>query len=195
MVSRLGGAPEWPNRRRRSSAAGEGKTSGVAFRGSSGRVTRRGGRGRTGGASWGVGEARGGRWPWVRRRWRRAPLGGVRERETEEGMGSRGREGRCRGRGRLRGVARGSGRKQEVARGGSRRWPRQHRRAPRLASARPPGRGGRGQRRRRWAGPAGGELGRLVGCTGEARYVLLPLIFALFYFLIIVFYLFQSVLI
>ena len=35
--------------------------------------------------------------------------------------------------------------------GGGRR-----RRAPRLASARPPGRGGRGQRRRRWAGPAGG---------------------------------------
>ena len=34
----------------------------------------------------------------------------------------------------------------------------------------------------RWAGPAGGELGRLVGCTGEARYVLLPLIFVLFYF-------------
>ena len=68
MVSRLGGAPEWPNRRRRSSAAGEGKTSGLAFRGSSGRVTRRGGRGRTGGASRGVGEARGGRWPWVRRR-------------------------------------------------------------------------------------------------------------------------------
>ena len=43
-----------------------------------------------------------------------------------------------------------------MARGGSRRWPRQRRRAPRLASARPPGRGGRGQRRRRWAGPAGG---------------------------------------
>ena len=28
----------------------------------------------------------------------------------------------------------------------------------------------------------GGGLGRLVGCTGEARYVLLPLIFVLFYF-------------
>ena len=131
MVSRLGGAPEWPNRRRRSSAAGEGKTSGVAFRGSSGRVTRRGGRGRTGGASWGVGEARGGRWPWVRRRWRRAPLGGVRERKTEEGMGSRGREGRCRGRGRLRGVARESGRLPRR----SRRWPALFGRAPRLASA------------------------------------------------------------
>ena len=33
-----------------------------------------------------------------------------------------------------------------------------------------------------WAGQGGGELGRLVGCTGEARYVLLPLIFVLFYF-------------
>ena len=159
MVSRLGGAPEWPNRRRRSSAAGEGKTSGVAFRGSSGRVTRRGGRGRTGGASWGVGEARGGRWPWVRRRWRRAPLGGVRERETEEGMGSRGREGRCRGRGRLRGVARESGRLPRR----SRRWPALFGRAPRLASARPPGRGGRGQRRRRWAGPSWAGPGGLHG--------------------------------
>ena len=39
-------------------------------------------------------------------------------REAEEETGFRGREGRCRGRGRLRGVARGSGRKQEVARGG-----------------------------------------------------------------------------
>ena len=41
--------------------------------------------------------------------------------------------------------------------GGGRR-----RRAPRLASARPPGRGGRGQRRRRWAGPAGGTGPALV---------------------------------
>ena len=34
-----------------------------------------------------------------------------------------------------------------------------------------------------WAG--WGELGRLVGCTGEARYVLLPLIFVLFHFFFI----------
>ena len=40
-----------------------GKTSGAAFRGSSGRVRRRGGRGRTCGALGGVGEARGGWWP------------------------------------------------------------------------------------------------------------------------------------
>ena len=43
-----------------------------------------------------------------------------------------------------------------------------------------------------WAGQ-GGELGRLVGCTGEARYVLLPLIlfcFIFFLFLQFVFDLF-----
>ena len=32
-VSGLGGAPEWPNRRRRSSAAGEGENVGAALRG------------------------------------------------------------------------------------------------------------------------------------------------------------------
>ena len=53
-----------------------------------------------------------------RRRWRRAPLGGVRERGAEEGMGSRVREERCRGRGGVRGslgcLQRRAG-KQEVA--------------------------------------------------------------------------------
>ena len=86
----------------------------------------------------------------------------MRERETEEGMGSRGREGRCRGRGRLRGV-RGRLGNASVEAGG--------------------GRGGIGARHRAasvrgeeddkgeevgWAGQVG-ELGRLVGCTGEAR--------------------------
>ena len=77
--------------------------------------------------------------------------------------------------------------------GGGRR-----RRAPRLASARPPGRGGRGQRRRRWAGPAGGTGPALVAARvrpGKWPRWPLPFYFALFYFLIIVFYLFQSVLI
>ena len=46
--------------------------------------------------------------------------------------------------------------RQEVARGGSRRWPRPLGRAPRLASVRPPGRGGRGQ-------GGGGGLGRPDG--------------------------------
>ena len=80
-----------------------------------------------------------------------------RERETEEGESSGESEGRSGRRVASSGASLGRPRrKQEVARGGSRRWPRQRRRAPRLASARPPGRGGRGQRRRRWAGPAGG---------------------------------------
>ena len=75
--------------------------------------------------------------------------GACRER-AEEGTGSRGREGRCRGRGRLRGVAR----EARERLGGSRRWPRRHRRSP------PSCFGARGGRRqgggRRWAGPAGG---------------------------------------
>ena len=62
----------------------------------------------------------------------------------------------------------------------------QRRRAPRLASARPPGRGGRGQRRRRWAGPVGGAGPALVGCTVRpgklcSFYYLLFSIFVLFY--------------
>ena len=64
-----------------------------------------------------------------------------------------------------------------------------HRRAPRLASARPPGRGGRGQRRRRWAGPAGGTGPALVAARVRPgkwpRWPLSPLFlfcFIFFYF-------------
>ena len=144
-------------RRRRSSAAGEGENVGGGVPGlfwsrettrrtredlrSSGR--RRGGERSTVAAAIGVGGGGGSR---------------VRGRE------SRGRRG---GRGRVRAV-RGScvaspcmdrlegGGLQREAGGGRRR------RAPRLASARPPGRGGRGQGRRRWAGPAGGTGPALV---------------------------------
>ena len=68
--------------------------------------------------------------------------------------------------------------------GGGRR-----RRAPRLASARPPGRGGRGQGRRRWAGPAGGTGPALVAARVRPgkwpRWPLSPLFlfcFIFFYF-------------
>ena len=85
------------------------------------------------------------------------------------------------GSGRHRGIhPRGQG-KQEVARG-SRRWPRQRRRAPRLASVRPPGRGGRGQ----GGGGGLGRLGRLVApgrlrVSGPGRFS------ALFYFFFLLF--------
>ena len=63
--------------------------------------------------------------------------------------------------------------------GGGRR-----RRAPRLASARPPGRGGRGQGRRRWAGPAGEAGPALVGCTVRpgklCSFYFFPVLFVLF---------------
>ena len=136
-----------------------------------------GGRVGQGRALGGVGEARGGRWPWVRRRWRRAPLGGVRERETEEGMGSRGREGRCRGRGRLRGVAdgvQGDERKQEVARGKQEVAEASRARAtPRLCSSSWQRR--KRTRGRRWAGPAGPVLlGHQMAFTGKSRWFCSP---------------------
>ena len=65
--------------------------------------------------------------------------------------------------------------------GGSRRWPGQRRRAPRLASVRPPGRGGRGQ-------GGGGGLGRPDGAgPGKWRQVSSVLfhIFLLFCFYLI----------
>ena len=99
------------------------------------------GSGRRGEAS-GYGDAR------RRRRW----FSG--EREREQGEKRRARESES-GAGQLRGFVRGI----EGVRG-SRRWPRQHRRAPRLASARPPGRGGRGQ-------GGGGGLGRLATGVGQ----------------------------
>ena len=67
-LGELGEASEAANRQRRSSVAEEGENVGTALRGFSGRVSRRGGRGRHCGAQERVGEARGGRWPWVRRR-------------------------------------------------------------------------------------------------------------------------------
>ena len=63
-----------------------GKTSGAAFRGSSGRVKRRGGRGRTGGARGRVGEASGRLRPCER--WS-AATGSVRSREGEGAEGDR----------------------------------------------------------------------------------------------------------
>ena len=81
--------------------------------------------------------------------------GDERGRETEEGEGmQRVREKREGTRGVVVARIRTKGGLQREAGGGRRR------RAPRLASARPPGRGGRGQRRRRWARPAGGAAGK-----------------------------------
>ena len=104
-----------------------------------------------GGAFERIGEARGGRWP-------RGSSSAAASVFGEVGNGERGSRGGVREVGRI-GTSpgihpRGQG-KQEVARG-SRRWPRQRRRAPRLASVRPPGRGGRGQ-------GGGGGLGRPDG--------------------------------
>ena len=85
----------------------------------------------------------------------------------------------------MRGVAdgvQGNERKQEVARGeagGGRGSVGERHASPLLVllAEEEEDKGGGGG-----LGRLGGELGRLVGCTGEARYVLLPLIFVLFYF-------------
>ena len=153
-------------------------------------VAQRGGGGGCGGARKHSEGSRGRRWL----RWcssvAAAPLGSERERETEEGESSGESEGRSGRRVASSGASLGRPRrKQEVARGGgSRRWPGQRRRAPRLASARPPGRGGRGQRRRRWAGPAGGTGPALVAARVRPgkwpRWPLSPFFYfvSLFYF-------------
>ena len=62
-LGELGEASEAANRQRRSSVAEEGENVGTALRGFSGRVSRRGGRGRHCGAQERVGEERGWRWP------------------------------------------------------------------------------------------------------------------------------------
>ena len=80
-----------------------GKTSGAAFRGSSGRVRRRGGRGRTGGARERVGEERGWRWPRGQRGSATVALGRLCARGTGKGRGD----------GRGRGGSRGSGQCRE----------------------------------------------------------------------------------
>ena len=98
-----------------------------------------------------AGWAREGWWPWLRRRRRRAPLGGVRGREEEEGTGSRGREGRCSGRGEVRGVRGRLGNASVEAGGGRGGIGARHR----AASVR----GEEEDKGRRWAGPA------QVGCT------------------------------
>ena len=135
-----------------------GKTSGAAFRGSSGRVRRRGGRGRTCGALGGVGEARGGWWPRRTASVATAVFGFGRERKSR-GAGPRGR---------VRGVRGGCVASREGTRGGGgsqagRRWPgRVAARAGRVPVLLAEEEGDRGGRRR-WAGPAGGagQLGRL----------------------------------
>ena len=92
-----------------------------------------------------------------------APLGG-REREPEKGGEG---TGRVRGLGGCVASRTGSRATRGSRRwpGGSRRWPRPLGRAPRLASVRPPGRGGRGQ-------GGGGGLGRLeeLGFLNDALY-------------------------
>ena len=85
-------------------------------------------------------------------------------REAKEGTGSRGGEGRCRGRGEVRGVTRGLG---EEAGGGQSGVE-----VARTAASRCPRPSGEEEDDREGAGGLGrpgGELGRLVGCTGEAR--------------------------
>ena len=145
-VSGLGGAPEWPNRRRRAPGPkleddGDGGCSGPFW---SRETTRR------------TGAEQRSFW-----NWRRGEGGLVAAAMANGGdgcaRGSQGREGkrepeegeRSRGRGEVRG---GSGRRVASPGrrggsrrwpGGSRRWPRPLGRAPRLASVRPPGRGGR----------------------------------------------------
>ena len=152
----------------------------AAMQGFRGAVERWGGRGGRGGASWGVGEARGGRWPWVRRRWWRAPLGGVREREAEERGGGRSRERGRSERGSGRRVASSGaslgrpGRKQEVAEqggGGARGGVAVSVLLARRKTTGEGGGGGLGQRE---------ELGRL-GWTGRRQVG--SVLFIFFYFL------------
>ena len=136
----------------------------VAARGPSGRVRRRGGRGRHCGARERVGEERG--WWWPRRM--ASVATGLRSVE-ERGSQRKGGEGTWRVRGLGGCVASRTGsRATRGSRrwpGGSRRWPRPLGRAPRLASVRPPGRGGRGQ-------GGGGGLGRPDGAgPGKWRQV------------------------
>ena len=109
-----------------------------------------------------------------------------RERERAEGIGTEGeiRESeRVRGAAwRLQGVV---GASREAGGGRSREEVAGARGRARRARARPPGRGGRLQGRRWWAGPArGGELGRLVA-PGKLGFFLSFFLFTvLFYFFI-----------
>ena len=106
-LGELGEASEAANRQRRSSVAEEGKSVGTALRGFSGRVSRRGGRGRHCGAQEHVGEERGWRWPRGSLSVAAAPFGPGEREGTEErwGRGSE-REG-SRGRGGAEEKARG----------------------------------------------------------------------------------------
>ena len=148
----------------------------AAARGPSGRVRRRGGRGRHCGALGGVGEARGGWWPRRTASVATAVFGFGRERKSR-GAGPRGRVRGVRGGGVASPGVEEGGTQAGGGQGGSRRWPRPLGRAPRLASVRPPGRGGRGQ----GGGGGLGRLGRLVApgrlrVSGPGRFS------ALFYF-------------
>ena len=93
----------------------------AAARGPSGRVRRRGGRGRNSGALGGVGEAR--RWLWPRERWS-AATASIRSREAKqrsEGDGGPESEGEVRGGRGLRGVVGGT--REGGGSQAGRRWP------------------------------------------------------------------------